>query len=254
MVMLIPILNSRTKTKGLPVYKKLTCPICKQEAYFNFFKQQSSGFIFVIPFWGSIGKAYLGKCGNCQQISPIKKEYGEALEASKPIESVTNPFNQENPFNGELEPETQINVQTIYSEKGQTKLENISDVGGSSQDSQWLTNFELIRRQTDSSLNRVKAASTGTEEELSDALNEALEKLPVLLQMMKETPIPSKKEYQKYKKDVLMGMELFIKGCQDNIEWIKTRQDRSLTDCSSNISMAYSKFNKANIWLAKGSE
>jgi hypothetical protein len=71
---------------------------------------------------------------------------------------------------------------------------------------------------------------------------------------MKETSLPSKREYQKYKKDVLAGMELFINGCQDNIEWFKTRQERSLTECSANINMAYSKFNKANMWLAKGSE
>jgi hypothetical protein len=200
MVMLIPIFNSRTKTKGLPEYKKLTCPICKQEAYFNFFKQQSSGFIFVIPFWGSIGKAYLGKCGNCQQISPIKKEYGEALEAGKSVESITNPFDKVNPFDDEEKTEPQRNIQTIYSDKGQTKMEtkNRIDVDSSSPDSQWLTKFESIRSQADSSLNRVKVASTGTEEELSNALSDALAKLPVLLQTMKETTMPSKKEYQKY--------------------------------------------------------
>ena len=148
------------------------------------------------------------------------------------------------------------NIRKIYLDKGQTKRENKNGIGvdSSSPDSQWLTKFESIRSQTDSILNKVTAASTSTEEEISVALNEAIEKLSILLQTMKETSEPSKKEHQKYKKDVLAGMELFIKGCQDNIEWFKTRQERSLTECSANISMAYGKFNKANIWLAKGSE
>lgn len=148
-------------------------------------------------------------------------------------------------------------IRKIYSDKGQTKRENKNGIGvdSSSPDSQWLTKFNSIRSQADSILNKVTAlASTGTEEELSEALNEAIEKLSILLKKMKETPLPSKKEYQKYKKDVLVGMELFIDGCLDNIEYFETREQRRLTECSANINMAYSKFNKADMWLAKAHE
>lgn len=148
---------------------------------------------------------------------------------------------------------TTENIRKIYSTNGQSKLDRI-DVDSSSPDSQWLTKFESIRGQSGSILDKVRVQSFGTEEELLEALNEAIEKLPILLQTMKETPLPLKKEHQKYKKDVLAGIELFIKGCQENIEWFKTRQERSLTECSANISMAYSKFNKANMWLAKAHE
>ncbi len=147
-------------------------------------------------------------------------------------------------------------IRKIFSDKGYTKLDNKNriDVDSSSSDSQWLAEFEAIYSKAESILNTVRTASNGSEEEFKTALEEAVRDLPTSLRTMKETPLPSKKQYQKYRKDVLAGMELFSKGCQYIIEWFKTPEEHSLAECLAQIHTAYSKFNKANIWLRKGSE
>lgn len=67
---------------------KQRCDKCGQESKFLLQKHETSGCIWIIPYWG---KDYFITCGNCFTTSKIDKKTGEAFEESlKQIQKQVN--------------------------------------------------------------------------------------------------------------------------------------------------------------------
>jgi uncharacterized Zn finger protein (UPF0148 family) len=142
-----------------------------------------------------------------------------------------------------------IKYQTQREEKDKSKLKRM--MGNMPSDVQWLATFECVRSQAAPVMSKISKASGGNDKELLEALNEATQQLPVLLQAMKEIPEPSKEEYKKSREDVLKGIELYIQGCQSHIQWVETRKSLHLNEGLAHFNEATKKFDSSTKWLVK---
>jgi hypothetical protein len=133
--------------------------------------------------------------------------------------------------------------------KDKSKLKRM--MGNMPSDVQWLATFECVRSQAAPVMSKISKASGGNDKELLEALNEATQQLPVLLQAMKEIPEPSKEEYKKSREDVLKGIELYIQGCQSHIQWVETRKSLHLNEGLAHFNEATKKFDSSTKWLVK---
>jgi len=71
---------SKEVTRKPQAVYRLTCPVCGQEANMLLTKEERSGCIWIIPWWGS---DYFFTCGNCFATFKIAKEFGKQLESGK---------------------------------------------------------------------------------------------------------------------------------------------------------------------------
>jgi len=68
--------SSREEAKPILTLRRL-CASCGEESKFLLQKQEKSGCIWIIPYWG---KDYFITCGNCFKSFKIDNETGEAWE------------------------------------------------------------------------------------------------------------------------------------------------------------------------------
>jgi len=142
-----------------------------------------------------------------------------------------------------------VKYQTQREDKGKYKLKKMMD--SMSSDVQWLSTFECIRSQAAPVMSKISKASGGNDRELLEALNEATQHLPILLQAMKDVPEPSKEEYKKSREDVLKGIEFYIQGCQSHIKWVETKKSSYLNEGLTHFNEATRKFDSSTKWLVK---
>jgi hypothetical protein len=89
----------------------------------------------------------------------------------------------------------------------------------------WVPKFWLIREPIGPILDRVtQANANGTQEDKLAALSEALEKLPVILKSMKETPVPKIKELQKILNLEVKALDNYIKSCDYQLKYLKDQK------------------------------
>ena len=142
-----------------------------------------------------------------------------------------------------------VRCQTKGEDKSKSKIKKMMESMPS--DIQWLATFEYIRSQAAPVMSKISKASGGNDKELLEALNEATQQLPVLLQAMKEIPEPSKEEYKKSREDVLKGIEFYIQGCQSHIQWVETKKSSYLNEGLAHFNEATRKFDSSTKWLVK---
>lgn len=142
-----------------------------------------------------------------------------------------------------------VKYQPVVSGKDSARLKKI--MGGMPSDVQWLATFECIRSQTAPVMSRVSKASGGDSAELLDALNEANNRLPVLLLAMEDVPEPTNEEYRKSRKCVLKGIESYIEGCRSYIKWVETGDNSMLDEGMNHFNKAADRFDRSTKWLAK---
>ena len=85
----------------------------------------------------------------------------------------------------------------------------------------WLQAFWALRDQVGPIIHRVSQAEDGSPEEKFAAFSEALEKLPVILNSMKQTPKPKPKELRTVKKLEESALDAYIKSCEWGIKSLK---------------------------------
>lgn len=112
-------------------------------------------------------------------------------------------------------------------------------------DIEWLSRFETIRSQAEPIFHKLTAMGD------ISALREATEKLPQYLQAMRKVPEPISKEYRNSRKDMLKGLELYIKGCEEHIKFLETQRRWHFTTWQTFIDEASKKFENATRWLQK---
>jgi hypothetical protein len=89
------------------------------------------------------------------------------------------------------------------------------------QGAEWLQAFWLLRDQAGPIIHKVSQAEDGSPEEKHAAFSEALEKLPVILNSMKQTPKPKAKELRTVKKLEESALDAYIKSCEWSLKLLK---------------------------------
>jgi hypothetical protein len=85
----------------------------------------------------------------------------------------------------------------------------------------WLQAFWTLRDQAGPILHRVSQAEGSPEEERFAAFSEALEKLPAILNSMKQAPTPKPKELRTVKKLEESALDAYIKSCEWSLKLLK---------------------------------
>ena len=79
---------------------------------------------------------------------------------------------------------------------------------------EWLQEFHKIRDQLGPLITKVSKAQNGSYSDRLATFSEALEKMPVILKVMKDVPQPKHKKLRAYKKLEEQALEAYMKSCE----------------------------------------
>ena len=105
----------------------------------------------------------------------------------------------------------------------------------------WLQSFWSLRDQNGPIIHRVsQAEDSDSLEEKSKAFSEALEKLPAILNSMKQTPKPKQKELRTIKKLEESALDAYIKSCEWGMKLLKDPRRAQYSAMTFQVSLATS--------------
>lgn len=113
---------------------------------------------------------------------------------------------------------------------------------------QWLQEFFKIRDQLGPLITNVSKAEDGSYSDRLAAFSEALEKMPVILKAMKETPQPKHKKLRAYKKLEEQALDAYIKSCEWGMKMLVE------TNRVNQSAIAFQTSLAASYWESAGKE